>query len=95
MAACRHHLTASTNHTGLAPEVIEQLMQIAEAEVEFDPEAPSATLWLVVSTSLSLVVATTLSCRSGSSIVAPCVSNILCGVCVGAPVCVCVCAELR
>ena len=71
MAACRHHLTASTNHTGLAPEVIEQLMQIAEAEVEFDPEAPSATLSLVVSTSLSLVVAVTLSCRSGSSIVAP------------------------
>ena len=88
MAACRHHLTASTNHTGLAPEVIEQLMQIAEAEVEFDPEAPSATLSLVVSTSLSLVVAATLSCRSGSSIVAPCVSNILCGVCVGVPVCV-------
>ncbi len=88
MAACRHHLTASLNHKGLTPEVIEQLMQIAEAEVEFDPEAPSATLSLVVSTSLSLVVAATLSCRSGSSIVAPCVSNILCGVCVGVPVCV-------
>ena len=88
MAACRHHLTASLNHKGLTPEVIEQLMQIAEAEVEFDPAAPSATLSLVVSTSLSLVVAATLSCRSGSSIVAPCVSNILCGVCVGVPVCV-------
>jgi hypothetical protein len=87
VAACRHHLTASLNHKGLTPEDVEQLMQIAEAEVEFDPEAPSATLSLVVSTSLSLVVATTLSCRSGSSIVAPCVSNIVCRVCVGVPVC--------
>jgi hypothetical protein len=71
VASCRHHLTMSTNHTGLTPDEIEQLMQIAEAEVEFDVEAPSATLSLVVSTSLSLVVAVTLSCRSGSSIVAP------------------------
>ncbi len=84
----RHHLTASQLHKDITPTVLEQLMQLAAEEVEFDPEAPSATLSLVVSTSLSLVVAATLSCRSGSSIVAPCVSNILCGVCVGVPVCV-------
>jgi hypothetical protein len=88
VAACRHHLTASSIHQGLTPQEIEQLMLLAIDEVELDPEAPSATLSLVVSTSLSLVVAATLSCRSGSSIVAPCVSNILCGVCVGVPVCV-------
>ncbi len=71
MKSIRHHLENSSNHARLSPDVVEELLTLALQELQFDAEAPSATLSLVVSTSLSLVVAVTLSCRSGSSIVAP------------------------